>query len=140
MTALVCHKVQEALYAHLTNDSTLMALLAGIYDEVPTGSALPYLTFGETRADGMALKDRDCSQISFDIMLWSEDHGQMEVKELMAEVERVMKSFTPDVLDISFGTLTFVGANIVRQITPERMLYRGRLSYRIKAYEDAVAL
>ncbi len=139
MTALVCHKLQEALYAHLKDDSVLMGLLAGIYDEVPTGSALPYLTFGETRADGMALKDRDCSQIAFDIMVWSEDHGQMEVKELMAEVDRAMKSFEPDVLDVSFAGLRFIGSNTIRQITPEHMLYRGRLAYRIRAYEGVSA-
>lgn len=39
--------VQTAVYATLTGDQPLMGLVSGVFDEVPEGTAYPYVTVGE---------------------------------------------------------------------------------------------
>lgn len=40
-------EVQQAIYDRLTGDATLGALIAGVFDHVPEGTAYPYVTLGE---------------------------------------------------------------------------------------------
>ena len=44
--------LQQSIFTKLTADATLLALLGAprVYDDVPQGADLPYLTFGQSTA------------------------------------------------------------------------------------------
>ena len=71
--------VQKAIYEHLTNDANV---IYPVYDDVPQGSAFPYITIGE---DSFIYADTDTenyNQVAIVIHTWSRQTGRKEVKEM----------------------------------------------------------
>jgi len=135
MTAMACHRLQEAVYTALGADTDLTAVLNGIYDEAPTAAKYPYLAMGDTTVRPSDLKDRDGAQISFDITLWSNEPSQMQVKELMAVADKVLHRADVPIVGHDLVTLRLQSAGVVRQWNEEGSLYRGRLTYSALVYE-----
>lgn len=134
MTAMAGHKLQESVYAALTADSDLAALLSGVYDEPPAAATYPYIAMGDTSVRLSDLKDRDGAQISFDITLWSNEPSQMQVKELMAAADKVLDKAGLTVTGFELVTLRLQSAGVVRQWNEDGSLYRGRLTYSALLY------
>ena len=137
MTAMASHKLQEAVFAALSGDEELQVCLNGIYDEAPVAATYPYLTMGETNHQPSDLKDRDGAQISFGLLLWSNEASQMQVKELMAKVDETLSGKALDLVSYDMISLRLQNASVVRQWTEEGSLYRGRLTYSATVYERA---
>ena len=134
MTAMACHKLQEAVFTALAADADLSATLTGVYDEAPVGASYPYVAMGDTSLRPNDLKDRDGAQISFDITVWSNEPSQMQVKELMAVADAVLHRVDLPIVGHDLVTLRLQNAGIVRQWNEEGSLYRGRLTYSALLY------
>ncbi|MFC3051653.1 DUF3168 domain-containing protein [Kordiimonas pumila] len=134
MTAMACFRLQEAVFAALAAATSLSALVTGVYDEAPTGASYPYAAMGGTNLQPNDLKDRDGASISFDIILWSKEPSQLEVKELMAEVDRVLDKAALGVVGYSLVSLRLQSAAVTRQWNEDGSLYRGRLTYAALVY------
>ena len=81
-------QTQIAIFNILNNDSTLDTLVGNnrIYDEVPQGSAYPYIEIGdETTIDG-GVKDKDGQEFTQTIHIWSRYRGSKEVKEIAERI------------------------------------------------------
>jgi hypothetical protein len=139
VTALLCDRLQQTVYRRLETEERLATQLAGIYDEVPEGAALPCLTMGETTMEGADLKDIAGTNITFTLFILSDEPGQMQVKELMAAVDECLNRFVPAVPGARAGELMLTNAGVTRQFTENGSRYRGRMAYRVKLYEDAQA-
>jgi len=127
-------KLQEAVFAALQADTGLGFMLSGIYDEAPAEASYPYLAMGETNLRDGRLKDTSGSTISFDLMVWSAEASQMQVKELMAAVDTSLGGANISLVGYDLITLRLVSASTVRQWSEEGSLYRGRLSYSALVY------
>jgi hypothetical protein len=88
--------LQQSIFAALTADSALTTLLGAdrIYDDVPQGTALPYLTLGQTT-------ERDCSTGSdpdtdagaehlLTLHVWSDARGKKQAHEILAAVRATL--------------------------------------------------
>lgn len=82
--------IQTAVYGALNADSTLLAAVTGVYDDVPQaidpGAAanFPYITIGE---DTHAEWDTDTSlgdDATITIHVWSRGRGRKETKDIQA--------------------------------------------------------
>lgn len=134
MTAMAFHQVQEAVFAALATDEALKTVLTGLYDEAPEGARYPYLTMGDTSASANGLKDRAGAQISFSVALWSNEPGQMQVKELMEQADRVLHRGGFSVPGYELVRLDLDSASVNRQWVEEGSLYKGTLSYSVQVY------
>ena len=134
MTVSAAAKLQEAVFAALSADAGLGFMLTGLYDEAPSEAKYPYLAMGETNLRDARLKDTGGATITFDLMIWSAEASQMQVKELMAAVDASLEAADISLVGHDLITLRLVSASTVRQWSEAGSLYRGRLSYSALVY------
>lgn len=135
MTIGAAAGLQEAVFAALKNDGVLNALFSGVYDEAPAGSAYPYVAMGETNAREGGVKATSGAEISFDLLVWSDEPSQMQVKELMAAVETSLEEADLSLPGFDLITLRLTSATVVKQWNEAGSLYRGRMGYSAVVYE-----
>lgn len=134
MTAFIGHKLQEAVFALLSADTTLGLKLTGIYDQPPQNAQHPYISFSDTTLQPADLKDRQGTRVNFDIAVWSDEPSQMEAKELMADVNTLLHHSKPVLDGFDLVEVRLINANVVRQFNEAGGLYRGRLTYSALIY------
>lgn len=79
-------ELQKAIYASLIADTALTGLLGGarIYDDVPRGAELPYVTFGQsTVRDWSTGTDSGFEQL-FTVHVWTRVNGERLAHQIMA--------------------------------------------------------
>jgi len=106
--------VQTALYAKLTGDATLMALITGVYDDVPTGTALPYVVFGEWTDESDDTMGANHRELTFVLEVHSEYLGFKESLNIADEVKRVLHKCS-----LTVTGATFVGC-LYQESFPQR--------------------
>jgi len=86
--ALHSWNLQKAVYAKL-NDATISGASVSdvpIYDDVPEGTAAPYINIGEETAINDGTKTVDAVEHTLTIHIWSEYRGRYEIKHIMQQV------------------------------------------------------
>jgi len=86
--ALHSWNLQKAIYAKL-NDATISGASVSdvpIYDDVPEGTAAPYINIGEETAINDGTKTVDAVEHTLTIHIWSEYRGRYEIKHIMQQV------------------------------------------------------
>lgn len=78
--------VQQAIYDHLNDDATLMALIQGVYDMVPDDAVFPFITIGNMTSIDGSTKGIDGQEITLVIHAWSQGESRLEIKQIMAAV------------------------------------------------------
>ena len=89
MTADSQWPLQQAVYATLTDDAALQALIgnpARVFDHVPQDSAFPYVVVGEATSGPFDTKTEDGLEQTLTIHTWSRYRGLKETKDIMAAV------------------------------------------------------
>lgn len=81
------YALQQAVYAHLMGDSTLMGLVSGIYDRVTEGAAYPYVLFGEGEVRTESLSGMEIETVTLALHVHSRAHGRGEAD---AVIERLV--------------------------------------------------
>jgi len=76
--------LRAAIHSALSNDAALTTLLGGprIYDEVPRGASLPYVTFGDARVSDASTDDAQITEHQVVLHGWSRQGGRGEAQEL----------------------------------------------------------
>lgn len=83
-------EIQGAIYERLTTDVTLMALISGVFDWVPEGSAYPYIAIGE------AMETPENSHGSFGretlsmLHIWTRQRGYADGIEIADRVNSLL--------------------------------------------------
>lgn len=86
--ALHSWNLQKAIYAKL-NDATISGASVSdvpVYDDVPEGTAAPYINIGEETAINDGTKTVDAVEHTLTIHIWSEYRGRYEIKHIMQQV------------------------------------------------------
>jgi hypothetical protein len=84
--ALHSFPLQEALYSRLNGDSTLGALITGVFDAVPDDTALPFVVIGPTSTSDDGSKTLDARDYIFNVDVWSDYRGMKETKNISQRV------------------------------------------------------
>ncbi|GGV80488.1 DUF3168 domain-containing protein [Streptomyces thermoviolaceus] len=82
--------LQQAVYAKLTADTTLMGLVSGVYDEVPEDVEFPYVTLGSITELPDDAHDRQGLTAQVVLHIWSKYHGYREAAEILAAMDQVL--------------------------------------------------
>lgn len=122
-------ELQEAVYARLNNDNTLTNTYgAGVYDEVPEGTATPYITLGYGTAIDFSTKDVDGGEFTMQIHVWSEYRGAKECKQIMDRIHELMHNHSLSVTGYNLINLRFEFSDILRD--PDGLTRHGIMRFR----------
>ena len=77
---------QTAVYSRLTGDSALMALITGVFDDVPEKQPFDYVTFGESTEQAWDCFGQDGSEVAFDLHIWSRYRGFAKAQAIAAAI------------------------------------------------------
>jgi hypothetical protein len=84
--------LQQSIFAALTADAALTALLGAgrIYDDVPQGSALPYVTLGHATLRDASTATEDGAEHSLTVHVWSGARGKKETHAILAAIRAAL--------------------------------------------------
>lgn len=105
-------EIQSAIYSKLVNSTAVMAMVKGVYDDVPQAAkaedngAFPFIVIGD---DDYLNWDTDTEvgwQADFRVHIWSRYGGKKELLEIFSEVHNALNrtdttTQSYDVLDIN---------------------------------------
>lgn len=76
------HAVQVGIYRRLTGDPVLMGMVVGVYDQVPEGTAYPYVRIG----DHLSIPDNDHGgfgrEITVTVHVWTRARGNAQGQQI----------------------------------------------------------
>lgn len=84
--------VQKAMYARMTADAPLGALVSGIYDEVPekVPADKPYVAFAEITEKDMSDHGHRAWEVLVVLNVWSAYRGFAKGAEVLSHLDRVL--------------------------------------------------
>ncbi|MEE1835759.1 DUF3168 domain-containing protein [Streptomyces sp. SP17KL33] len=88
--ATAVRPLQAAIYAKLTGSAPLMALVTGVYDEVPEDAAYPYVSFGAVTEFAEDAHDRQGLSSLVVIHVWSTYPGNAEAADIFAALDAAL--------------------------------------------------
>lgn len=77
--------LQQAVFARLTSDEALTALLGGarVYDDVPVRAAFPYVTFAQAGERDWSTASEEGAEHALVLHVWSRASGRKELLAIM---------------------------------------------------------
>jgi hypothetical protein len=84
--------LQQSIFSTLSANAALTALVGSdrIYDDVPQGSPLPYLTIGQTTVRDWSTATEDGNEHIFTLHVWSGAKGKKETSEIMGAIRNAL--------------------------------------------------
>jgi len=120
---------QTTIFNALNNDSNLTQTLgASIVDDVPSGTAYPFISIGEARSTDYDTKTEDGGEITVELHFWSQYKGSKEVKQMMDRVHSLLHNSNLSVSGFNLINLRFDYSDILRD--PDGITRHGVMRYR----------
>ena len=84
--------LQQSVFAALGADTQLTALLGPgrIFDDVPQGTPLPYVTLGNVTAQDWSAGSEDGTEHIFTVHVWSGARGKKQAHEVLGAVRSAL--------------------------------------------------
>lgn len=82
--------IQTAMFGALTGDSTLMALINGVYDYVPETAVYPYIVIGEATEVPRNSQDRYGWETVPTLHIWDQYRGYSRVLRIGSRIGEVL--------------------------------------------------
>ncbi len=90
MSGKAMEELQQAIYAALSADSALDAIISGIFDRVPEGTALPYVVIGSARAADASNASRQGALVRMELSAFSRTGGRKQTLEILQCIQAVL--------------------------------------------------
>lgn len=91
--------IQTAVYARLTGDPVLMAMITGVFDHIPGTAAQPYVVIGESTEEPSHAHDRKGTDASLTLHVWSRYAGYKQAAAIVKELDRLLDRWHPTTVD-----------------------------------------
>lgn len=96
--------LQQGVYSILTEKQEGDDVFP-IYDDVPEGAALPYVTIGAFTCKRTGDKVSDINYISLQLHVWSEYNGKSEVNRIADDITNILTSWPIDLSVSGFSVI-----------------------------------
>ena len=107
--------LQQTIFTTLNNDNTLTSTLGAIIaDDVPHGTAYPFVQIGEGRGSDYSTKDIDGGDFVFELHIWSQYKGSKECKQIMDRCHDLLHDSSLSVSGFNLINLRFDFSDIMR--------------------------
>jgi len=121
--------LQSAVYAALNGDSNLTNTLgASIFDDVPEGSAFPYVHIGQDTITEYGTKEFDGADTSLTLHIWSQYKGSLQAKNIMDRVHTLLHDSSISVTGHNLVNMRFEFGDILRD--PDGVTRHGVIRFR----------
>ncbi len=125
--------VQQAVYDKLNNDSTLSAMVMGVFDRVPEGAAFPYITIGDADSRDWSSMTTYGLECEITLGIYSRGGGRKQPLEIMERLYSLLHE----------GSLSISGHSLVQsrfersevELLSDGLTYRGRMRLRLYSME-----
>ncbi len=88
--ALHSVNLQTSIFSTLTGgtltDISGTSITSKVFDDVPEGTAYPYVVIGEETAIPVGAKDTDGHEHTLTFHVWSQYRGRKEIKQIMQQI------------------------------------------------------
>ncbi len=125
--------LQQAVHDALSGDATLMGMVGGVYDHVPQGGGFPYVTVGDGLARAWGAVDVAGVEATLVLHVWSRERGRREVKQIMAEIRRVLDDAALSLSGHALISLRFEQSRTL--LEPDGLTYHGITRFRAVTHE-----
>ena len=95
--AIHTFELQKSLFSRLNGGSIVdenNQSITGVFDDVPEGTAYPYVVIGEETATNIGTKDKDMHEYTQTIHVWSQYRGMRDVKEIMEQIYTLLNDYS----------------------------------------------
>jgi len=100
--------LQKAIYSTLSSANITDEAgnaITGVFDDLPEGTAYPYIVIGDDTATNISSKGKDMHEHTLNIHIWSQYRGRRDIKEIMGRVYTALN-------DVSLSVSGALGINI----------------------------
>lgn len=95
MSAVTLWQVQQAVYGVLSADTTLMAMIEGVFDRVREQTAFPYVVLADGVADDVATRSAMHRRMQFEIEVYSRQGGRKEALAIASRIHTLLHEANP---------------------------------------------
>ena len=92
--ALHSFALQQSIFTKITSgaltDVARTSITTKVFDDVPEGTAYPYVIIGEETATNFGTKDKDANEHTLTIHVWSQYRGRKEIKNIMSQIYTIL--------------------------------------------------
>ncbi len=121
--------LQKAIYAHLSADADIAALVGTrLFDNVPGDAGFPYLTLGEAQVSDWSAGEEGGSEHFLSLHVFSRAGGRAEAKSIMGAVHSVLHDAGLTLEGFSLVNLRFLSAETRRE--SDGATWRGTIRFR----------
>ena len=121
--------LQQAVYAKLTGHAPLMALVTGVYDEVPENVAHPYVSLGSITENVDDAHNQRGLEASVVLHVWSKYRGFKQAAQILSELDAALDRQPLTVAGFSDVSIAHQTHNQVRDPDPD--IRHINVSYRV---------
>ncbi len=133
MTSDALWQLQKEIFTKLSTDSTLTAMVSGVYENVPQDSAFPYVAISDMQSADWSTKTTKGAQVIIRVDAFTRERGSKKLLEIMTRVSDLLhqcsltltghtlinlRLLDNDMLKANDG-LTYIGASRFRAVTQE---------------------
>jgi len=120
--------LQKAIYERLK-----ASLPCSVYDEVPAGASMPYVTLGEDTARDWSTKLEAGQEITHTLHVWSTYNGMKEAKEI---IDKVIQALTSAPLQVEGFYVVVAMLDMVETLRDPEGYRHGVIRFRFKIQEQ----
>lgn len=119
--------LQKAIYDRLKGN-----LAYPVYDHVPDGAAMPYITLGEDTTTDWSTKPVAGVEVTHTVHVWSDYSGMAEVKRIINEVVQVL---TESPLSVEGFSVVLAKVDFMETMRDPEGFRHGVVRLRFKVHE-----
>ena len=119
---------------NMCEDVAGTSITTKVFDDVPEGTAYPYVIIGTEQTREAGTKSTDGNIYNFDIEVWSQYRGQKEIKEVM---ERLYNIFNNSTISVSGAdsVMSFV-VSAITLVEPDAITRHGIINIDFTVYDN----
>jgi len=107
------YPLQKSIYQTLTNDSTLMGLVVGVFNRPPQGTDFPYVTLGESAGSDWSTKTTTGMEQNVTLHVWSREGGRAEAASIMQRLYTLLHQVNLSVTGQTLVSIRFAASAIL---------------------------
>ncbi len=122
-------ELQKTIYSTLSGDNTLTSTLgASVHDEVPQGTAYPFVQIGEDTAVDYSTKDETGAETTVVMHVWSRVAGSAQAKNIMDRVHTLLHDSNLTVTGFNLVNMRMEFSDLIRD--PDGLTRHGIMRFR----------
>ncbi|MCE3233045.1 MAG: uncharacterized protein K0R98_1302 [Rickettsiaceae bacterium] len=107
-------ELQKSAYAALTGDTTLAAMVSGVFSHVPQDTAFPYIKFNNIRSRDWSTKTTSGIEATVQLNVFSRTRGNKESLNIIAEIKRILHGVSLSLTGCTLVSIYFTDSGVAQ--------------------------